>query len=290
MNNRPPVICRGVLQYAPTVNLGAIFIAALLIILPMMLSACSRPPEGMVAVPAGEFIMGTDEQDPQEKAMEYGIMKPWFNDEHPAHRVNLPLYFIDTYEVTKADYLKFAQATGRRPPMDWQNGQYPPGKERHPIEEVAWEDANAYCLWAGKRLPTEAEWEKAARGPDGLKYPWGNEFDENRANVNNQVGNTTEVGHYENGRSPYGAYDMIGNVWEWTADWYQPYPGNTYHSDKFGMQLKVLRGNSFAGLGHFPPRIYDEVKAHYSHAGYRLFLGPNGTVNDGGFRCVKSAK
>jgi len=264
---------------------GAFFVSALI-----LLSACSRPPEGMVAVPAGEFIMGTDEQDPQEKAMEYGIMKPWFSDEHPAHRVKLPLYFIDTTEVTNADYLKFVQATGRRPPGDWQNGRFQPGKERHPVVTVDWEDANAYCLWAGKRLPSEAEWEKAARGPDGLKYPWGNEFDEKRANVNNQVGNTTEVGHYENGKSLYGAYDMTGNVWEWTADWYQPYPGNPYNSDKFGMQSKVLRGNSFAGLGHFPPKIYEEVKAHYSHAGYRLFLVPNGAVNDAGVRCAKSAK
>jgi len=256
----------------------------------ILLSACTHPPDGMVAVPAGEFIMGTDEQDLQEKAMEYGIMKPWFSDEHPAHRINLPLYFIDTYEVTNAEYKKFVQATGRRPPMDWQGGQYPAGKDRYPVDTVAWEDANAYCLWAGKRLPTEAEWEKAARGPEGLKYPWGNEFDDKRANVNNVVGHTTEVGQYENGKSPYGAYDMIGNVWEWTADWYQPYPGNTYTSDKFGTQFKVLRGDSFAGLGHFSQKIYDEVKAHYARAGYRLFLTPNGYVNDGGFRCVKSGK
>jgi formylglycine-generating enzyme required for sulfatase activity len=253
-------------------------------------AACTRAPEGMVAVPAGEFIMGTDEEDLQDKAGEYGIMKPWFSDEHPAHRVNLPLYFIDRYETTHEAYRTFVQNTGHRPPPDWSNGQFPAGRARHPVVHVSWEDANAYCLWAGKRLPTEVEWEKAARGPDGLQYPWGNEFDETRANVNGQVGNTTEVGHYENGRSPYGAYDMIGNVWEWTADWYRPYPGNNYTSDKFGEKARVLRGNSWAGLGHFPPKIYKEVKAHYSRTGYRLFMAPTGLVNDVGFRCAKSGK
>jgi formylglycine-generating enzyme required for sulfatase activity len=216
-------------------------------------------------------------------------MKPWFSDEHPAHRVKLPLYFIDKYETTNAEYRTFAQNTGRKPPPDWNGGQTPDGKARHPVIHVTWEDANAYCLWAGKRLPTETEWEKAARGPDGLRYPWGNEFDETRANVNGQVGNISEIGHYEKGRSPYGSYDMTGNVWEWTADWYQPYPGNTYTSDKFGEKLKVLRGNSWAGLGHFPPKIHNEVKAHYSRAGYRLFMSPTGIVNDVGFRCAKSA-
>ncbi|MBI3995370.1 MAG: SUMF1/EgtB/PvdO family nonheme iron enzyme [Nitrospirae bacterium] len=256
----------------------------------LYLSSCARPPEGMVAVPAGDFIMGTDEQDPQEKAAEYGVMKPFFKDEHPSHRVNLPLYFIDRNETTNAEYRVFAQNTGRRMPPDWTNGQFPEGKGRHPVVHVTWEDANAYCLWAGKRLPTEAEWEKAARGPDGLKYPWGNSFDETLANVNGQVGNTTEIGKFEKGRSPYGVHDMIGNVWEWTADWYRPYPGNPHTSDKFGETVKVLRGNSWAGLGHFPPNIYHEVKAHYSRAGYRLFMSPAGLVNDVGFRCAKSPK
>ncbi|MBI3609083.1 MAG: formylglycine-generating enzyme family protein [Nitrospirae bacterium] len=244
----------------------------------------------MVRVPAGEFIMGTDEQDLEGKAAAYGIMKSWFNDEHPAHTVNLPAYDIDQHEITQAEYRVFVQNTGRTPPPDWVNGQFPPAKARHPVDEVTWEDANAYCLWAGKRLPTEAEWEKAARGPKGLKYPWGDAFDETRANVNGQVGDTTEVGHYEKGKSPYGAYDMIGNVWEWTADWYKPYPGNPYAADEFGEKVKVLRGNSWAGLGHFPPKIYNEVKAHYSRAGYRLFMTPEGRVNDAGFRCAQSAK
>ena len=255
----------------------------------LITSACSRAPEGMAAVPAGEFTMGSDEEDLQGRAEEYGITKPWFSDEHPARRVKLPLYFMDQYETTNDEYRVFVQNTGRRPPPDWVSGQYPTAKARHPVVHVSWEDANAYCLWAGKRLPTEAEWEKAARGPNGLKYPWGNDFDETRTNVNGLVGNTTEVGHYKNGLSPYGVYDMTGNVWEWTADGYKPYPGNSYASDKFGETVKVLRGNSWAGLGHYPPKIYNEVKVHNSRAGFRLFMSPAGFVNDVGFRCAKSA-
>jgi formylglycine-generating enzyme required for sulfatase activity len=290
MSNRTSILSRRDACLALIVDFGNIHPFLLFVSLLFLASACSRMPEGMVAVPAGEFTMGTDEQDPQDKAADYGIMKPFFKDEQPAHRVNLPFYFIDKYEVTNADYFNFVQKTGHKPPPDWNGGQYPPAKAGHPVAYVTWDDANAYCLWAGKRLPTEGEWEKAARGPEGLRYPWGNEFDEFRANINGQVGGTTEVGHYENGRSPYGAYDMVGNVWEWTADWYKPYPGNTYTSDKFGESVKVLRGNSWAGLGHFPPNIYHEIKSHYSRAGYRLFMAPTGLVNDVGFRCVKPSR
>ena len=254
----------------------------------LMAAGCSRAPEGMVLVPAGEFVMGTEETDAAGKAEEFGIMKPWFVDEHPARRVTLPAFYLDLYEVTHDQYRAFIQATGRRPPSDWMSGRYNPDKGRHPVVYVNWEDANAYCLWAGKRLPTEAEWEKAARGPDGLAYPWGNAFDASRANVNNENGSTVEVGHYPAGKSPYGAYDLTGNVWEWTADWYQPYPGNSHVSERFGEKAKVLRGNSWAGLGHYSAKDFAEIKAHYSRAGYRLFMAPGGAVNDVGFRCAKT--
>jgi formylglycine-generating enzyme required for sulfatase activity len=264
-------------------------IAVCFLSLLIALTSCTRTPDGMVAVPAGEFILGTDEQDLQDKAAEYGIMKAWFKDEHPAHRVRLPLYFVDKYEVTNSEYRSFVQDTGRKPPPDWTGGRYVAGKDSHPVVYVTWDDAEAYCSWAGKRLPSEAEWEKAARGANGLRYPWGNEFDDTRANINGAVGSTTEVGHYPAGRSPYGAYDMTGNVWEWTEDDYRPYPGNTDSPESYPTKVKVLRGNSWAGLGHFPPKIYQEVKAHYSRAGYRLYMSPAGRVNDVGFRCAKSA-
>lgn len=280
---REITLTRGSIRGIISLHAGGIVLTACLI----LISACNRVPDGMVLVPAGESIMGTNEGDPEGKAEEYGIMKPWFEDEHPEHRRALPSFYMDKYLTTNQDYRSFVQETGRRPPPDWPGGQYPAGKDRHPVVHVTWEDANGYCLSAGKRLPTEVQWEKAARGKDGLKYPWGNEFDSMRANVNGQVGNTTEVDSYENGKGPYGTYDMTGNVWEWTADWYKPYPGSTYESDKFGEKVKVLRGNSWAGLGHYPPETANEIKAHNSHAGYRLFMAPDGIVNDVGFRCVK---
>ena len=254
----------------------------------VLISACAKPPEGMVLVQGGKFLMGTDEKDTKDKAAEYGIIKPWFKDQHPAHQIDIPTFYIDRYEVTNAQYREFVQKTGRRSPPDWTGGGYPKGKENHPVVHITWTDANAYCLSAGKRLPTEAEWEKAARGTDGRKYSWGNEFDEQRANINNQVGQSTPVGQFENGKSPYGAYDMIGNVWEWTSDWYKPYPGNTYEDDKFGEKVRVLRGNSWAGVGHFPPEAEREIKEHYSLTTFRMFMGPTGYVNDVGVRCAKS--
>ena len=253
----------------------------------LFLWGCTPPPEGMVRIPGGPFVMGSDEVDSQDKAAEYGIIKPWFMDEHPAHQVNAPAFYIDQYEVTYDQYRDFVQQTGRRPPPDWLEGHYPEEKSRHPVTHVSWYDANAYCQWVGKRLPTEAEWEKAARGTDGRKYPWGNQFEQKRANLNNQVGHTTPVGWYQE-ENPYGAYDLIGNVWEWTADWYKAYPGNTYQADSFGEQVRVLRGNSWAGLGHYPPQAEEEIKAHYSRTTFRLFMNPNGRVNDVGFRCAKS--
>lgn len=249
----------------------------------------------MVKIPAGKFLMGSTKEQ-AEQAIKAGLDKKYVEWELPQHTVDLSEYSIGKYPITNREYQAFVRDAKYKPPQGWDGEQFPAEKGSHPVVNVSWDDANVYCKWLSEKtgkpyhLPTEAEWEKAARGTDGLKYPWGNEFDETRANVNGQVGNTTEVGHYEKGRSPYGGYDMIGNVWEWTADWYQPYPGNTYTSDKFGEKVKVLRGNSWAGLGHFPPKIHNEVKAHYSRAGYRLFMSPAGLVNDVGFRCAKSAE
>jgi formylglycine-generating enzyme required for sulfatase activity len=254
----------------------------------VIVTGCQRTPKDMVLIPAGEFIMGTDQTDPEDKATEYGIAKPWLVDEHPAHKVNLPAYYIDQYEVTNASYKKFVETTGRKPPADWENNQFPVAHSLYPVEMVSWEDADAFCRWDGKRLPTEAEWEKAARGPDGRIYPWGNQFDSNKANVGGRMGGTTAVGTYEAGKSPYGVYDLIGNVWEWTADWYLPYPGSTYESKDYGQKYKVIRGNSWVSIGHFPPEIQTDVVAHHSTATFRLFFIANGAVNDVGFRCAKS--
>jgi formylglycine-generating enzyme required for sulfatase activity len=243
----------------------------------------------MVFVPAGEFIMGSDEADTEGISERLGINKPWFEDEHPARKISLDSFFIDQYEVTNAQYQRFIEAKGHSAPPYWRGKQHPPDQADHPVM-VGWTDAQAYCQWAGKRLPTEAEWEKAARGTDGRKYPWGNEFDPARANVGEAQAQWVNVGSYPSGKSPYGAHDMIGNVWEWTADWYQPYPGSLHQSPHFGEQYKVIRGNAQGGVGHFPREIAAKVVAHQSRASYRFMLSPNIRLSDVGIRCVKDVR
>jgi formylglycine-generating enzyme required for sulfatase activity len=263
-------------------------IALVLSLLCSGFSACTkRPPEGMVLIHEGTFTMGTDETDIQQKALEFGIIKPWYEDERPAHQVSLPNYYLDKYEVTNADYQRFAVETGHRSPPYWNGTVYPVDMDRYPVVLVSWKDAQSYCQWAKKRLPTEAEWEKAAR-PDQRSYPWGNQFDPNRANVGGIRGGLTPVGSYEAGQSPYGIFDLVGNVWEWTADWYSPYPGNPVDDENIGQNYKVLRGSSWAIVGHYPPEITRQIIAHNSRATFRLYFDPQGMLNDIGFRCAKS--
>ena len=203
-------------------------------------------PEGMVFVGAGEFIMGSPEGE--------GL-----DNEHPQRTVYLDAFYIGKYEVTNEQFAQFVDATGYTTDAetagwgwawtgedweevegaDWRHPRGPgssiEGKMDHPVVQVSWNDADAYCQWAGVRLPTEAEWEKAARGTDGREYPWGNSAPDgsklNYCDVNCELAwkdssvddgytDTAPVGHYEAGKSPYGAYDMAGNVWEWVADWY----------------------------------------------------------------------
>lgn len=223
-----------------------------LLILLGALAGCGAPHKKseMVLVSAGPFLMGSYEGR---------------EDERPMREVFLDSFYIDKYEVTNAEYIKFLKAigghVGRCEGYDCvetiyenadshiliEGGEYvvEEGYEEHPVIKVSWYGAKAYCEHYGKRLPTEAEWEKAARGTDGRKYPWGNEFHPGRLNSDYRVGDTTPVGSYPDGVSPYGAYDMAGNVWEWVEDWYNAYPGSDYFSDFFGMKYKVVRGGSW---------------------------------------------
>jgi len=255
------------------------------------LTACSPSPPGMILIPAGPFVMGSTAEDVGRKALEYGLVKPWFVNEHPERRVTLPAYYLDRYEVTQAEYQTFVSATGRPAPTDWMGRRHPVGLARHPVVSVTWADADAYCRWAGKRLPTEPEWERAARGTAGRAYPWGDRFELGRANVGGARNGTTVVGSYPNGRSPEGVYDLVGNVWEWTADWYGPYPGHsaTDLSEQDARPARVLRGISWSGIGHFEPEIQMDILAHNARGSFRFSTDPEGRLNDVGFRCAKDA-
>jgi iron(II)-dependent oxidoreductase len=184
----------------------------------------------MVRIPAGPFLMGSDKK----------LDRNAYLVEFPQHKVYLDAYDIDKYEVTTVQYLKFVLATARPPQVDWKfdGGNFQETMAAHPIMHVSWYDADEYCRWAGKRLPTEAEWEKAARGDqDARIYPWGNEMagltraNYGRSGLSGPVRDRPErlllyppiisVFKYDNSVSPYGAFQMVGNVAEWVADWYE---------------------------------------------------------------------
>jgi formylglycine-generating enzyme required for sulfatase activity len=172
------------------------------------------PPKGMVYVPAGSFIMGSNYGDP---------------DERPQQIASTGAYFIDKYEVSNAEFAQFDP-----------DFKFPKGKKNN-AAIVTWSKANAYAQWAGKRLPIEKEWEKAARGTDGRMFPWGNTYDDTYV-VWDQT--DSRGGSIAKPESPYGCFDMAGSVWEWTADWYKPYPGNEVPMEQYGEVYKVMRGGS----------------------------------------------
>ena len=264
----------------------------------------------MILVPAGEFIMGSDADEIARLAIKQALVE----DEMPRHRVSLDTFYMDKYEVTNAHFQQFVHATGYRTQAereDWgwadtgdawgkvngANWRAPlgpdssiAGLEQHPVIQVSQEDAKAYCAWAGKHLPTEAEWEKAARGTDGRIYPWGDQFDGTRLNFcdancqrswhdpasNDGYRYTAPVGHYAGDQSPYGAYDMAGNVREWVADWYdESYykhsPTRNPPGPASGEQA-VLRGGGWVNTARnvrVPFRSRLEPAQRYGYVGFR---------------------
>jgi len=175
---------------------GILYFAIVFLVLTVLLqvreiSAVHEAADGMVLVPAGKFTFGDKDEGTEET-------------------IDLKAFYIDKYEVTNEDYKKVKH-----------DHKFSPDKAKHPVTNVSWHDANTYCKSVGKRLPTEEEWEKAARGTSGISYPWGENFDKAKANTReSDINGTTPAGKYEAGKSPYGVYDMAGNVREWTDNWY----------------------------------------------------------------------
>ncbi len=248
-----------------------------------VMASTVSPPRGMVPVPAGRFIRGSNKIDAFQQAKELGSKKPWYKDEYPQHEINLPFFYIDQYEVTNAEYKVFIDATDWRPPPYFKNGSVPPGAENYPVSNINWYEADRYCQWAEKRLPTEAEWEKAARGPDGREFPWGDDFEKIKKNAANDpnAGEIAPVGSFIESMSPYGVMDMAGNVWEWTSDWYRPYPNATFETELFGQKQKVFKGGGGGRVGHY-------VLPLFYRGAYRSSIAPEQAFSDLGFRCAKS--
>jgi len=232
----------------------------------------------MVLVPAGVFTMGSDD--------------PRTNDENkPAHLVRMPAYKIDKYLVSQAEYARFVAAEHYRPPLNWDDGRIAAGIALHPVTMISWYNARDYCGWAGKRLPTEAEWEKAARGTDARRWPWGDEMNPENLNTYYKVRHTTAVNEYPQGASPYGAMDMAGNVQQWVADQFAPYPGTGAKSDVF--EPKALDPNYQRGSDEKEELIYrvmrggswksDPLSTTSYHRNYAL---PNYASDFFGFRCA----
>lgn len=232
-------------------------------------------PQDMVLVPEGEFTMGSDSQKISKIAVEAGAEPEWFADETESRKIFVKAFYIDIYEVSNEEYKKYDSTH-----------EFHSSLGDHPALFAGWEKANAFCGWKGKRLPTEEEWEKAARGTDGRAYPWGNEFDPAKASSQNpgaggdaQVGKfklatsglkgkpgTVPVTSFEEGKSVYGAYNMAGNVWEWVDGWYDEKKG-----------LRLLKGGSWM------------APAISLRASTRLPELPKVESNEYGFRCAKNA-
>jgi len=209
-------------------------------------------PPGMVLVPGGKFIMGCNEVP----------------DERPQREIEVDAFYIDKYEATNKEFKAvFPQHT------------YEKIKENLPVVGVSYNRACEYARAVGKRLPTEAEWEKAARGVDGREYPWGGTFDRNRCvSLERGTDSPMQVGACRTGASPYGCMDMAGNAYEWTADWYQAYPGNPDVKKDYGQVFRVLRGGSYQS-DRFGVRC---SRRHYDRM--------DGVRADYGLRCVKDVE
>jgi formylglycine-generating enzyme required for sulfatase activity len=229
----------------------------------------------MAKIPAGPFTMGRTREVPDDKT----DMRPLIlRDDRPAHTVHIDAFEIDTHEVTHSEYASFVKATGHRHPYHWISGKVPEGKGDLPVYNVDWKDSSAYCRWAGKRLPTEAEWEKAARGGlEGQDFPWGDKITpaDARFNVTSGPG---PVGQFK--PNAYGVYDMAGGVSEWVSDWFdRTYYEKSPEKNPLGPEsgkYKLIRGGAWSDG---PRRVT---------VFFRNWVRPDQTTPNIGFRCARS--
>jgi formylglycine-generating enzyme required for sulfatase activity len=255
----------------------------------------------LVYIPEGQFIMGSDADDAKSECSKYTLncSSTWFSNEEPPHQVFLDAFWIDSTEITNAMYAECVNDGICTPPYSY--GSFSRDSyfgdsafDNFPVIEVTWNDANNYCSWARRRLPTEAEWEKSARGTDTLIYPWGNAFDGTYLNFcdincfisfkfrswDDGYGDTAPVGSYPTGASPFGLLDLAGNVSEWVDDWYDAYPGgNANPNSAFGRNYRVTRGGSWFELTPYSMRT--TARGFGSR--------PDQTSSGIGFRCAMSA-
>ncbi len=252
----------------------------------------TNPTDGktMVRVPAGEFRMGITAEQERALIEKQHAAAGGFEFEKPDHLVNVAEFWIDRDLATNAQYKQFLDAHPTRAVPDHELAQlkawswdaatraYPQGRDTYPVVLVTWDDANAYCQWAGKRLPTEAEWEKAARGTDGRLYPWGNEWGNDKTPYGEKGGgDVAPVSKYRAGASPYTLNDMVGNVWQWTSSLFSKYPyqANDGREDQSKMGERVTRGGMFA------------FGAAVSRVNVRNKFEPTGKAISVGFRCAE---
>lgn len=238
------------------------------------------PFPGMTYIPPGEFIMGSTLDDLRDMASQ---------DEFPQRRLWLDGYYIDTHEVTNVEYKRFVDSVGIEPPHLWVDGNYPVGRDGYPVVDVSWYEAAEYARFVGKRLPTEAEWEKAARGTDGRRFPWGSKFDRHLVEMDGLVPVMSIPGNV----SPFGVHDMAGNAAEWVENWYAPYPREegqeipkevttrhqTYPQEKY----KVYRGGGFNTFGKYlrcANREREKPQRKWRYIGFRCAMDAPPPPND----------
>ncbi|MBI5788210.1 MAG: SUMF1/EgtB/PvdO family nonheme iron enzyme [Candidatus Schekmanbacteria bacterium] len=231
----------------------------------------------MVTVSAGTLTMGVDAERADWLAGRLKVDKKLFLNCQPLHDVAVKAFQIDKYEVTNQQYAKFVKAANHRAPKHWSGGSYHAGHDDFPVVNVSWEDAAAYAKWAGKRLPTEAEWEMAARGNKGFVFPWGQVFRADSANSHESMFKAPCItGRYEKGASPVHCMDMGGNVAEWTDSTYEAYPGQKLADKEANAKThKVVRGGSWKSNPHEVTTVY------------RNYLTPDTVSDNVGFRCVR---